>query len=309
MIRLGVISNRNSDGNGGESAIADFVSSQKDVMFADPDSVDEIPAVMRAFAKKGVNMIAVDGGDGTIRDVLSAIEAGFGKNWPPLALIPSGKTNLIARDVGSFGTGLKGARRLLRMVREDAQFYEVDLPLLEAVREGLPPLRGMFFGAGVFSYATRMAGVWTFNRGIKQSWGVALTMARILWRYVRGKRAGKVMAIGEGAAAEPHFIVLATTLRRLMLGLWPFPDVGSGPVHWLAVVAPPRGLLSAVFVSWLGKIRRRPGYDGGNAETLPIRLRSAFVVDGELYQPDENGVILRPGPLVHFVSVNGRYQP
>lgn len=308
MTRLGIVSNRMSDGNGGASAIAAFVSAQKDVAFAMPEKLADLPAAIRAFAAAGVDLLAIDGGDGTIRDVLSVLTDCYGDAWPDLAILPSGKTNLIARDVGSFGPPLAGVKRLVKMVRAGAPLTVAERPVLEALRSGLPPVRGLFFGAGVFTYATQMAGSWTFDRGIKQNAGVALTLARVLWRSLRGTADGSDMAV-DGGAASPHFTVLATTLNRLMLGLWPFPNVGEGPLHWLAVQAPPRGLLGAVWASWRGALSIRPGYDGGNAHRLPIRLTSPFVVDGELYEPGADGVVLQPGRVVRFLSVNGAFKP
>ena len=55
-------------------------------------------------------MLAINGGDGTVQAVLTEIHNGghFGDAAPPVAVLPSGKTNLIALDL---------ARRAIRSRR------------------------------------------------------------------------------------------------------------------------------------------------------------------------------------------------
>lgn len=298
-MKLGVVSNRYSDGNGGFSAIAAFAAKRNDVLVEAPESLEGLPDALARLAAAGVDTLAIDGGDGTVRDVLTAMPQAFGESWPVLAILPSGKTNVIARDVGMCGHGVAGVRRL---IASHGKGRVVERDVLEAVREGLPPVRGMFFGAGIFTYATQMAGQWTFDRGIKQSWGVALTVLRVLGRHLCGLHEGTPMAFN-GGASEPQFIMLATSLQKLMLGLWPFPRDGVGRLHWLAVSAPPRRLVGALLAAWRGRVTCRPGYRGGCCDELVLHIDQPFVVDGEVYQPGPGGVTLRLGPKLRFLSL------
>lgn len=302
-MKLAILSNRYSDRNGGQSQIAAFCAAQADVSFYAPAQVDDIAAALTDFARAGIDVLAIDGGDGTIRDVLTRLPAAFGARLPALALLPSGKTNLIARDVGSFGSGVKGVTRLLRAWRQNTCIAH-ERAMLEADRGADWPLvRGMFFGAGIFAFATRMAAVWTFGRGIKQNAGVALTIARVVWRHWCGRDPGVTMAIPSEAAPAPQFVVLATTLQRLMLGFWPFPRSGEGDLKWLAVAAPSPHLLGALWAAWRGRLVPKPGYRGGQTMALGLYLTTDFVVDGEIYPPGPEGVILRAGPTVRFLSL------
>lgn len=312
MTVLGVISNRFSDGNGGRSALADFATAQRGVVFAEPVGTAALPEVMRDFARRGVTVIAVDGGDGTIRDVLSVLSEGYGADWPAIAVLPSGKTNLIARDVGTFGGGLGGLRRLVTAAEAQlAGAVWTERHCLEVVWRDEPQrvLRGLFFGAGIFTYATRMAGQWSHSRGIKQASAVLLILARVLWQTLTRRQApgGTSMAVSPDPTAETaeakRFLVLATTLQTLMLGLWPFPP-GNGPLHWLDIQAPPRRLVRSLWAAWRGRLSARPehGYGGGGTRELTIRLRDPFVVDGEVFEPGLGGIVLRAGPPIRFVS-------
>lgn len=301
-MKLGILSNRYSDRNGGQSQIASFCTQYSDVAFAAPEDLSSLPAALTDFARLGVDVLAIDGGDGTIRDVLSTLPDAFGDRWPALTILPSGKTNLIARDVGTFGGGIKGVARLVKAIRAGTVTIR-QRAVLEAVRGGgLPIVRGLFFGAGIFTHATEMAAVWTFGRGIKQSAGVALTMAQVVWQYLRGKHEGSPMAAPAGEAVKPHFVVLATTLEKLMLGFWPFAATGTGALKWLAVEAPPRHLLSVLWAAWRGRMDARPGCRSARTDAIAIALQGRFVVDGEIYAPGPEGVLLRAGPALRFLS-------
>jgi len=300
MILIGLISNRRSHGNGGQPLLAAYAEAQSDVVFAAPDSLARFPDVLAEFARRGVDVVAVDGGDGTIRNVLTALPADY---QPPLALLPSGKTNLVAHDVGSFGGGFNGLERLLASARSnflDARLTE--RPTLEVQWRGQPgrPLRGMLFGTGIFTEATRMG----CASPLTEHQAVAATLARSLWETLRGTGVAQAMTVSAGEPcpyAEPlHFLVLATTLERLMLGLWPFPDRGDGPIHWLDVPAPPKGLLRALWGAWRG--RMGPRVKGGRTRALTLELADPFVVDGDLFDPGPQGIVLRPGPVIRFIG-------
>jgi hypothetical protein len=312
-MKLGIVSNRYSDGNAGYSAIAAFAVGKPDVLCAAPESLAALPGVLKYFASQKVDLLAIDGGDGTVRDVLTALPQGFDDPWPAIVLLPSGKTNLIARDVGSFGGGVKGVERLLAALKDPSKTVFVDRHCLEAIWTGdaQKTVRGLFFGAAIFTYATLMAGTWTYGRGIKQNAGVALAMVRALWQSVRGdpNAAGAPLALAPGetlppGGEKPYFLVLATSLDRLMLGFWPFPKTGHGTLHWLAVQAPPRRLLRALWQAWRGRLHADParGYEGGRADMLTLRLGAPFVIDGELFDPGTAEVRLHAGVTIRFLS-------
>ncbi len=265
--------------------------------------------MLHGFAEAGIEMLAIDGGDGTVRDVVSLLPWTFGDAWPTLAILPSGKTNVIARDVGGFGHGAAGMAHLFaRLDRKPLRFAE--RPCLDVSWSGdghQHTALGFVLGAGVYSYATQMAGAWSHDRGIKQGGAVALVIARLLAKWRRGDVTEGVADLSltpeseVPAPPEAHFLVLVTCLDRLMLGLWPFPKGGAGGLHWLAMTAPPRHLLRDLWRAWRGRVATGEGIRGGRAETLDLRLAAPFVLDGELYTPGAEGVTVRTGPTLRFL--------
>lgn len=305
MSRLGVLSNRYADGNRGGPPL----SPRAGVTIAAPDGIAEIPAALARFAEAGVEVVAVDGGDGTLREVLSALPAAFGDRRPAIALIASGKTNVAARDVGGFGTGDAAVARLAAHL--DAGGGTAERHCLEVLLPGRPPVRGFVVGAAMFAHATRMAGAWSHDRGIKQGAGVAMVIARVLAQVLGGRigpGVARLSIAADGAAPPPptpHFLFLASTLHRLSLGLRPFPQGGAGELRWLGVDAPPTRLLRQLRRAWSGTVVREPGYAGGGAARLDLALDGALVVDGELYETETATV--RLGEEIRFVAPNASH--
>jgi diacylglycerol kinase (ATP) len=69
------------------------------VLLETPNQRSELQAILGRFAEARVDYIAVDGGDGTVRDVLTCGAGIFGESWPPLIVLPNGKTNALAVDL------------------------------------------------------------------------------------------------------------------------------------------------------------------------------------------------------------------
>jgi hypothetical protein len=282
---------------------------------AEPATPAELRVALAAFAAQGVDLVAVQGGDGTLREVLTALPAAYGTRPPPeIAVLAAGKTNLAARVLGTPGAGEAGVARLLDAAGQGRLRRRV-LPVLEVARPGLPaapPLRGLLFGAAAFTEAKRLADARVHRRGIHDRSAVALTLAGVALRAglqrAHPLRAGAPMTVTADDAPPlegRRFLLLATPLDQLMLGLWPFWGEGPGPLHWLDVAAPPRRLAGALLAAWRG--RPAPwmpaaGYRSGRAARLAIHLEVPFVLDGEVFEPGPGGILLSAPGRVAFVA-------
>jgi hypothetical protein len=317
MIRAGLIVNplsrRNRDGMGG------LVEDLPDLLVAAPTSLAELREVLADFARQEVGLVVVSGGDGTVREVLTALVPAYGAALPALAVVPSGNANLIAADVGLSGNSTAGLRQLVEGAREGRLGrFRLRRPLLEVAWPGgqRGPAYGMFMGAAGFTRATQLANAEVHGRGIDHRTGVALS---ILWAVLRslggaqaahwrrGERLGlSVDETPDPAGPDSHrFLFLATSLHRLFLGLWPFWNVGDAPIRWLDVAAPPRRFTRALLPILRGKPKPwmpDGGYRSGGASRLALSLSGPFVMDGELFPPDPAGPVqVTAGRSVEFV--------
>lgn len=286
-----------------------------DVHVAAPGSRDELAAAVDEFARREVGTVVIDGGDGTVRDVLTALAAAYGSGQPRLAIMASGNTNLIARNTGAIPAGAEGVALLLLGLAGERPLRESRRCALDVTWLSGPPrlVRGMMLGAAAFARGTELANQSLQPRGINHGAAVALAVAGTLRRalFGRGRRRlldGEPMTVrvDDGPAVDgSRFLVMATPLDRLVLGLWPFAEGGAGPLHWLDVAAPPRHLLRLAVAALRGRPPRRAaesGYRSGRAAELHLALAQPFVVDGDRFEPGAAGVRLAASPPLRFLS-------
>jgi hypothetical protein len=280
-MRVGLIRNPKSHRNLGRARAQPLPAG---VMGAEPDSQDDLREALAAFAEAQVEVLAVEGGDGTVRDVLSVLPEVFAAQ-PTLAIYPLGKTNVLARDLGApprlpaLAAGI--ARPALRHP------LEIRWPGGEH-----RPVRGFILGAGAYRRATELSR--RVNRvGVFQTAAVGVTLAMALDKALTGPidnpwRAGEAIEVAVEDAPPrpgPRFLLLASTLETLPLGVRPFGRSGEG-VRWLDIEAPARRLSAMLLPVLKGRDdpRLEPlGYRRGAAARLGLAFSQPFIVDGELF--------------------------
>ncbi|MFT8244683.1 diacylglycerol kinase family protein [Roseomonas sp. BN140053] len=311
---IGLIRNPRSHGAQGRTgeALRALAAGHPGVILAEPATRDALRDALAGFAAAGLPILAVSGGDGTLREVLTALPTAWTGPAPAVALLPAGKTDLAAGDVGGAGRGARGLGRLLDALERGAPLRRETRPVLEVDWPGEPQrrLRGFLCGAAAFAHGHRVANQRLHPGGAFGNVAVGLAVAAVLGRALLGGggalAAGEAMRLradGAPAPEERHFLVLATTLERLPLGLWPFREAGQGPLHWLDVAAPPRQLLRALWEARRGRPGPpRPGHAGGRAARIELAAEQPFVLDGEAYAPGPGGVVLSAPTTQVFVS-------
>jgi hypothetical protein len=312
-------SERNRSVNG--AAVRTVLARRRLCAYAELNDFGELPGIVDRFRTAGIDHIVVDGGDGTIQALLTELMANRcdRRFRPRLAILPSGMTNLIAADVGVKGCGAAALERVLDALENCRETVlsrpTLRLDLVDSV-DGMVrrSLSGMFFGAAALHHGAEFARDRVHAHGIKHAAGVAFTIAGIAWRSLLPRRPdfflGDEIAVSvdEGPVdLRPRFLFIATTLERLVLGLWPFWDLGSGGLRYFDVPAPPPRLLTSmarVLAQRPSPTMARAGYRSGRAERLSLALRAPCMLDGEVVQPGpDEAVALSVGPVVDFVRV------
>ena len=259
----------------------------------------------------GADTIVIDGGDGTVREVLSRVPRIWGDDLPRIAILPHGNTNLIAREVG----GVVSARlpEFLTRIESGQALRECRRALLCVERAGQDPKLGFILGWGVYAEGTRIAHEEMAARGTGQ---VALAVLRMLRRGLIGAErarlrrgiAATIAIDGIPADTAPRLLGLATTLQDpLAAGFNPFWGEGSGRLRWLDVHAPGHRLALAAPLVAFGRPMAwmtRSGYSSGRAERISLELDTHFVMDGELFAPPPDGrLTLSAGAEMVFLSL------
>lgn len=292
-------------------------------LFVTPATRAELAEEIRKLSSQDVQILAVNGGDGTVSDVLTAVlECWPRDRLPTLAILPSGNTNLIASDVGCGLRGLPAVRALLERLKAGTITDKVEHRHPVVVSwpgaPGRSPVAGMFCGLAAFTRAIEQAHNPAILNRYSHDTAVLVT---VLWSirqlFSRETRSrwlnGTPMTLTrDGGAPDcaPRFLFLCTGLRRLSHGIWPFWDsTGSqGGLTWLDILAPPPRLLRNLICVARGRIsgalRNSPSYRSGRASELLIRAPDHLVMDGEELAPEPDELIrLSAGPAIAFIRL------
>lgn len=273
----------------------------------EPHSREELLNALRGFAAEGVSRVVVEGGDGTVREVVGAAPEVFAGRPLELAVVPVGKTNALALDLGArpgWTTAAAAASPRTRVRRP--------IELRRAGETG-PPQRGFLFGAGVFVQAIRLAQrahrVRLFG-GLAVGAALGGAGARTVFGGSAGPwRSGVALRVQSGDEPsieegwdERRFLLLASTLERLPLGVRPFGAPRPG-LKVLDVAASPARLRAALPLILSG--RDRPwlvaaGYRRLDVERLHLSLHTPYVLDGEEFAGGE--LLMSLGEPLTFVT-------
>lgn len=301
QLHAGVICNPRSHRNR-KAEIAHQVPAP-DVVLAAPRTHGELAATLTEFAARGIGLLVIDGGDGTVRDVLTAAADAFGDDMPQVAILPTGKTNALALDLGvPAGWTLDAVLAAARTggIRKRS-------PVI-VQRPDAVDLHGFLFGAGVFVRSTELAQR-THKAGAFNDFAVALAIVwsilKVLFGGAGGEwRRGEPMRIatdGQPLIDGATFIALASTLETLPLGVKPLGPPRPG-LKGLVAAAPPRRLMTAiarVISGQRGDWMERRGYFHRDFAMAEIDVPGGFILDGELYAG--GAVTLVEGPQLQFV--------
>jgi diacylglycerol kinase (ATP) len=306
---VGVIRNLRSHRNPGDPA---EWTGRATLLVETPERRSELTEILARFAERRVDYIVVAGGDGTVRDVLTCGAGIFGESWPPLIVLPNGKTNALATDIGLPGKWtLAEALEAIHGGRTEQR-----RPLVVARRDNADAqVQGFVFGAGAYASAIQL-GQRAHDKGAFHNLGVGVTAVWSLFQGLFGgpgnvwRRAapirlfdaqGRELPRSEFGNSDERYLLFASTLWRFPAGIRPFGN-SSGKLRAAVIDSPHRGLflrLPLIFRGWVSAKMRRFGYHVLHADGLQFDIGESFILDGEAFPPGRYRLSL--GPKLAFV--------
>ncbi|MCC6295249.1 MAG: kinase [Pseudomonadales bacterium] len=311
---IAVISNPRSGHNRRRFAgLAAALAARPQVRHFVTGSAAELPAICAALRDQPVELLAINGGDGTAAAVFAALlDTLPAARRPLLALLPAGTANMTAGDVGIRGSLHGARRRLLGWIDapEHVPGTVVERAVLRVEAGAGSQRYGMFLGAGLIMAGTEYAHRALHARGLRDDFSLGLGLVRSLWGIARGEaefRRAQPLSLRLDGGAEREFdaqILAVSTLQRLFLGIRPFWGRESGPLALSLIEAGAPGLLR----NFPGLLRGRPGsrvtpeagYHSHRACELRLSFDGACNLDGEILQVSRADGPLRvvaAGPL------------
>ena len=323
-MRIGVVNNLRA-GKSQESvgAMLQFLRSHPDVLHVETEHAGVMPEALADLARQDVDLLVVNGGDGTLQYVLTEIlgSGAFGDRVPMIAPLRAGRTNMSALDLGARKDPLRGLGELIACAQDGRIAERVEPRRVLRVDYGYGVQRaaqyGMFFGAGIIKRAIELNHRLFDNDDDKSLVegvpGATLVTAGLVGRLMTGDSTGiltpdKVQIMLDDETVDPgeFHLVMASTLSRLFARMRPFWGQGPGGVRFTTIAAPCKSFGRAA----PGLIRGKPadwvtpenGYMSRNVDRAELRMSCGFTVDGELWQPDpDRSIALSAESVVHFV--------
>jgi diacylglycerol kinase family enzyme len=319
--RIALLSNPKSTGNLAQlPRIREYCSDHPDVFHYEVEQASQIGEAMKVIARVRPKVLAINGGDGTVQAALTELYNGghFGDQPPPVAVLPSGKTNLIALDLGARGDPIATLERLIELARaDDLAPYTVARELIALRRgEAERPVIGMFLGGAALAETMLYCREKIYPLGLPN--GIAHFLAAVagMAKLILGAKASflppdsqplSLSTSHDSGRLNGRFsLLMVTTLERLLMSM----EMGGrreGSLKLLAVEERPASVFGAFIASIAGKLGRSNvrGVHFQETDEITIESESSHVIlDGETFHAELGRPInLRPAAPLSFVKL------
>jgi hypothetical protein len=319
--RIALLSNPKSTGNLAQlPRIREYCAEHPDIFHYEVEQASQIGEAMKSIARVRPRVLVINGGDGTVQATLTELYNGghFGENPPPVAVLPSGKTNLIALDLGARGDPIQTLERLIALARaDDLAPYTVARELI-ALRSGDDerPVIGMFLGGAGLADTMLYCRDKIYPLGLPNGVAHVITAFALLMKLLLGMKGNflppdpqplSVSMREKGDRISGRFSLLAvTTLEKLLLS----SELGGrreGVLKLLAVEERPSSILRGLFASLAGKLGREKvrGVHFEEADEITIEGENSNVIlDGEMFRAVRGSPInLTPAQPLSYVTL------
>ncbi|KQZ73323.1 diacylglycerol kinase [Sphingopyxis sp. Root214] len=324
MASVALLSNPRSTGNRSLlPRVREYCAAHPDIFHYEVEDVDQIEKAIRTMAMVGPRVVVINGGDGTVQAALTEIYSGdhFGGSPPPVAVLPNGKTNLIALDLGAEGDPIKALERVLELVasgRLEDHVIERQLISLDSGGEARPVL-GMFLGgaylADVMLYCRNRIYPLGLPNGISHFLAAILGLFAIIFGIGGGRLPPKpenmtVSLIRQGEFKGKFSLLIVTTLEKLLLSIRTSDGGGTnGHMKLLATDSNVGAVFRMLGATWRGTLGQNQ-LDGVHFQQGDeIRIegeRSNVILDGEIFQAKHGMPIIltstQPVPFLRLAA-------
>jgi hypothetical protein len=269
-----------------------------DVLHVETDSARLLPEALAEFARKEVDLLVLNGGDGTLQYALTELLAN--PEFAGLRMVAplrGGRTNMTALDLGVDRDPVRALERLLESARTHSLHQRIVRRPVLRVRSNLREdvQYGMFFGGGLLQRAIQFTHR-VFDGRNHGVWGVGLVTGTLITRLFTHPTEGmltpdklEIRVDEREPQSGEYYLAFATSLSRLFLRLDPFWGTGPGDVRFTSISSKVAHLAR----STPGILRGRPGafvrpangYDSVNADRIQLRMGCGYTIDGEIFEP------------------------
>jgi hypothetical protein len=317
--RIALLSNPKSTGNIAQlSRIRDYCAEHPDIFHYEVERAEQIGDGLRTIARVRPKILIINGGDGTVQAALTEIHNGghFGEEPPPVAVLPNGKTNLIALDLGAQGDPIIALERLVALAQSDLSPHIVARELIALRCDPTSrPVIGMFLGGAGLADTMLYCRNKIYPLGLPNGLSHALTALALLVRmflrlqssFLPPKPSPMQVSVRRDGRISGRFALLAVTTLEKMLLSGQFKGTGTGRLKLLAVEERPVSLLKVFAASLAGKLGASSmrGVHFEESDEISIEGENTnLILDGEMFSARiGHPIVLKPAQPLSFVRL------
>lgn len=268
------------------------------------EAIDDVDEMASLFCEQDVDILAINGGDGSNSVALTAIIRAYdGRTLPKIALLRGGTMNIAANSCGIRGTpsGL-----MINLVNK----YREGLPFETTWRDTLKveDRYGFVFGNGfIHDFLEQL-----YEKG-KSAWGATKLLGRGVASSMVGGKFAKTMFKGVSARITVDGEVLpyenlaamaASTVAQIGLSFKAFHRWDEKPYsfHLIAVLCSPFALASSFPKIYMGKKIADEKMLDIVAHELVLETKGSmgYTLDGENFKT-ENRLVVSTGPRLEII--------
>lgn len=264
--------------------------------------------LLKQAADDNIHYVLIEGGDGTVRSVMTALLNAYDDNQPlpNVSILPCGTTNQIARNLG-----LKNFKDMKTILSGRLSEIEVPLVQIEKRKSSLRNERlfGFLFSSGALPHVSKFAQEKLNKKGV----GGGTAVVGAVFKAVTGNRSDlmppskhKMRGRIQDQTVLKHkgkaLGTVITTLPTLMLGLDPFWGEESAPLRLTWAEADSQKLGRNVASLWMGRkhSREHDGFHSHNVDRLNLRTKAPIVLDGDFLDLQGEKLKLSASRTVRF---------
>lgn len=272
------------------------------------NTLEQLGAVAREFREKGISILAINGGDGTISRTLTAFIREYGTQpLPHIAILRGGTINALALNLGIKGSPEQVLYRLLERISSGIPLHTEKLRTIK-IKDNY----GFLFGNGVVANFLKL-----FYENKSGPIGSALLVLRLYFAYffnrpvyeaVISNHHQKISQDGRQPSDFKTISIMASTIEKMPLGPPLFKLARRRPGQFQAIVySIDADDLPMRFPTLLGGVSE--GSSSGKTSFVCSKLKihaptaQLYTLDGELYEMESDELEIEIGPELEFLVV------
>ena len=264
---------------------------------------DKIEVALQQFAQENIQIIILNGGDGTLQTVLTYLKhKQDGEFNPTLLLLQAGTTSMVFGDVGCKGKLESILGKVIQYVDgEHQQLTKIQRPVLRMrLVKSKKTICGMFFGAGAIYSGILYCRQRLHTKGIRGELGPSIAMLWFLLDWITVNKLtvpakARIRVNNESSMSGEFSIIIATTLNRLLMGAYPFwaTECKDKTAAFSFIRCNPPHTFKAFVRILRGRSpdveQKANYYQSYYSNTVKLEIENGFTLDGELF--GEQGIV------------------